>query len=366
VSATPPRTPIERFAAVIPAGGIGSRLWPLSQPDRPKFLLDLLGSGRSLLQATVDRLEPISDELVIVTGARHADAVASQLPQLTPGQILAEPSPRDSMAAIALAAAVLEERHGPMVMGSFAADHVIPDADAFRETVQAAARVAAGGDIVTLGIEPTGPSSAFGYIEAGAHVADGQALRVVAFTEKPSEDVAAGFLARGGYFWNAGMFVTRTDVLLGHLDEQHADLAAGVREIARSWDSERRSEVVEDVWPTLTKIAIDHAIAEPVAAAGGIAVVPAAFQWDDVGDFDSLAAMLASDEGEGVVVNRAEPTVFDSSPGALAIGGDKPVVIIGAPDVVVVDTPEATLVVSRALAQRVKDAAAAVDAARTP
>jgi mannose-1-phosphate guanylyltransferase len=363
VTAKPPRAPIERFAAVIPAGGVGSRLWPLSQPERPKFLLDLLGSGRTLLQATVDRLEPIAEHVIIVTGSSHADAVAAQLPGLAASSILAEPSPRDSMAAIALAAAVLEERHGPMLMGSFAADHVIPDAEAFAEVVRAAAHIALDGDIVTLGIEPTGPSSAFGYIEAGEELPGGAGRRVVAFTEKPSEEVAATFLARGGYFWNAGMFVTRTDVLLGHLDALHPELAAGVREIAATWDSGEGPATLARVWPTLTKIAIDHAIAEPVAAAGGIAVVPAPFSWDDVGDFDSLAALLPQGSDGGAAVNRTAPTVFDGSRGGFVIGGDKPVVVIGVDDVVVVDTPEALLVVSRASAQRVKEAADAVRAA---
>ncbi len=363
MSATPSSTSRERFAAVIPAGGVGSRLWPLSQPSRPKFLLDLLGSGRTLLQATVDRLEPIADELLIVTGVAHADAVAAQLPHLPAGSVLAEPSPRDSMAAIALAAAVLERRHDSIVMGSFAADHVIPDADAFRATVLTAVEIAAGGDIVTLGIEPAGPSSAFGYIEAGEPLAGGAGRRVRAFTEKPSEEVAAQLLAKGGYFWNAGMFVTRVDVLLGHLERLHPQLAAGVREIAAAWDSDARAEVLDRVWPTLTRIAIDHAIAEPVAAAGGVAVVPAHFAWDDVGDFHSLAALLTPDASGGAVVDRDAPTVFDSAAGSVVIGGTKPVVVVGASDTIVVDTPDALLVVSRHAAQRVKEAHEALERA---
>src|SRR6187200_1759841 len=125
-------SPIDGFVAVVPAGGVGSRLWPLSRPDRPKFLLDLLGTGSSLLQATLERLAPLTADVVVVTGAAHAEAVLAQAPQLTPADVLAEPSPRDSMAAIALAAAVIEQRHGPRVMGSFAADHVVRNPAAFR------------------------------------------------------------------------------------------------------------------------------------------------------------------------------------------------------------------------------------------
>ena len=171
------------FVTVIPAGGVGSRLWPLSQPHRPKFLLDLLGTGATLLQDTVSRVRPLSDRIVIVTGERHAPGVTSQV-DVPAADIVTEPSPRDSMAAIALAAALIEHRWGPRVMGSFAADHIIPDAEAFRATVAQAAAAAERGKVVTLGITPTEPSTAFGYIEMGDTL-DGEARHVVAFTEKP-------------------------------------------------------------------------------------------------------------------------------------------------------------------------------------
>lgn len=362
----PSGTPVEQFAAVIPAGGVGSRLWPLSQPHRPKFLLDLLGQGRTLLQATVDRLEPLASVTLVVTGASHADAVAAQLPGVAVENILAEPSPRDSMAAIALAAAVLEHRHGPITMGSFAADHVIPDADAFRSAVAQAVAAAQHGVVVTLGIEPAGPSEAFGYIDAsGAPLEGTTALRVKAFTEKPDAATAQAFIDRGNYYWNAGMFVVRTDVLLGHLARLQPTLASGVAELAAAWDGPDRAATLERVWPTLTKIAIDHAIAEPVAAQGDVAVVPAGFEWYDVGDFDSLASLLVPDSPDGVAVDRTAPTVFDHSHGSVVVGGTRPVAVVGLDDVVVVDTSEALLVTTRAMAQRVKDVSVAVATSQT-
>ena len=134
---------VEGFWAVVPAGGAGTRLWPLSRADHPKFLLDLTGSGRTLLQATVDRLTPLTaDRVVVVTGAAHAAAVRDQLPGLAPDRVLAEPAPRDSMAAIGLAAAVVERLDPDAVIGSFAADHVIPDVGAFHAAVREAVEVA--------------------------------------------------------------------------------------------------------------------------------------------------------------------------------------------------------------------------------
>ncbi len=370
MSATPtPLGPIPGFAAVIPAGGVGSRLWPLSRPDRPKFLLDLLGEGRTLLQATLDRLEPLAEYSLVVTGARHAKAVASQLPHLGASSIVAEPSPRDSMAAIALAAAILEQRHGPLVMGSFAADHVIRKPAAFEVVVREAADVARTGKVVTIGISPTGPSEAFGYIESGDALPGaraglaGSAREVTAFTEKPDAETAALFLETGRYYWNAGMFVVRTDVLLGHLDRLQPTIAAGVREIALAWDGPQRDDVLAKVWPTLTRIAIDHAIAEPVAAQGGVAVVPADLDWYDIGDYDSLAGLLPSRADGVTVLDRDQPTAVHGAPGAVVIGGIKPVVIIGIADAVVVDSGDALLITTRAAAQDVKHAASLIEQA---
>ncbi|WP_061960737.1 mannose-1-phosphate guanylyltransferase [Demequina flava] len=347
---------VDDFVSVVPAGGVGSRLWPLSQPHRPKFLIDLLGTGSTLIQDTVERLGPLSAHTLIVTGVRHAPAVAEQLPATDASALLTEPSPRDSMAAIALAAAVIEQRHGERVMGSFAADHVIPDGDVFRDAVRTAIGAARTGKVVTIGIEPTGPSSAFGYIRAGEALADAPgAFAVEAFTEKPDEESAAQMLAAGGHTWNAGMFVVSTSVLLAHLARLQPTLESGVREIAAAWDTEQRDAVVERVWPTLTKIAIDHAIAEPVAAEGGVAMVPGSFRWHDVGDFDSLAELLRADAAGVYSVGREQAVATVDARGPVVMGGTKPVAIVGIDDAVVVETDEAILVTRRDVAQRVKD-----------
>ncbi len=353
---SPDAAAIPDFAAVIPAGGVGSRLWPLSRPDRPKFLLDVLGEGRTLLQATLDRVQPLADITMVVTGARHVAAVAEQLPTLTEADVVAEPSPRDSMAAIALAAAILERRHGPIVIGSFAADQVIRKPSAFDAAVREAVEVARAGKVVTIGVEPTGPSEAFGYIEAGGLIGT-TARDVATFTEKPDAATAATFLATGRYLWNAGMFVVRTDVLLAHLGRLQPGILAGVRELGAAWDGPGRDDALARWWPTLTRIAIDHAIAEPVAAHGGVAVIPADLDWNDVGDFDSLAGLF-SPRPDGVIeVNRGDVTAVEDAPGAVVIGGDRPVVVIGIPHAVVVDSGDALLVTTRIAAQQVKNAA---------
>ncbi|HEY0890735.1 MAG TPA: mannose-1-phosphate guanylyltransferase [Nocardioides sp.] len=345
---------IDNFWAVIPAGGAGTRLWPLSRQTAPKFLRDLTGHGRSLLQETYDRLHPLAEgRIVVVTGAAHQHAVHEQLPALGTDGLLAEPSPRDSMAAIGLAAAVLERRDPDAVMGSFAADHVITRAKKFTEAVHTATAVARDGWLVTLGIAPTFASTAYGYVRAGAPLAGHDGAYVLeSFVEKPSAEVAQRYLADGGYRWNAGMFVVRPSVLLELLETWHPDFAATLRAIAA--EPARMGEL----WPLLPKIAIDNAVAEPAAEAGRVAVVPADFGWDDIGDFDSLAtlldaAMKVDSEGPTVLGDHSLVHSVDST-GLVVPHGGRTIAVVGVEDIVVVDTPDAVLVTTRAHAQQVK------------
>ena len=340
----------DAFWAVVPAGGAGTRLWPLSRRRSPKFLHDLTGSGRTLLQATADRLGPlVGDRLVVVTGVAHAAAVADQLPGLPAGRLIAEPSPRDSMPAIALAAAFVERWDPEAVLGSFAADHVISDDAAFHACVREAVAVARTGRLVTIGITPTYAATGFGYIRSGARLDGfGSACSVVEFVEKPDPARAAEYLATGAFSWNAGMFVVGASVLLDLLAAYHPDLAAGARAIAA--DPVR----LEELWPTLTKIAIDHAVAEPAGADGRVAVVPARFGWDDIGDFASLSALLPGGVEPTQVLGDGSLVVSRDSTGLVVPGGGRVVAVVGLEDVVVVDTPDAVLVVAKNRAQDVK------------
>ena len=367
--------------AIIPAGGAGTRLWPLSRRRRPKFLLDLTGAGRSLLQDTVERLAPLTATTTVVTGVAHIAAVADQLPSVPRDNLLAEPSPRDSMAAIGLAAAVIAHRHGrDAVVGSFAADHTVADRAAFADAVRQAAILAEQGWVVTIGIEATGPSTAFGYIHAGdptdvPGAPDGR--QVLGFTEKPDADTAADYLATGDYRWNAGMFVVRAGVLLDHLADLRPQLAAGIEAIAAAWDTPGREEILAERWPDLEKIAIDHAIAEPVAAAGGVATVPVSMGWNDVGGFDALTELVAPrDQGpaagacvlDGVDGSAAEAPgadvrTIDSDGALIASTSTRTVVLLGVPGAVVVDTPDALLVTTPERAQDVKGVVDALRAA---
>lgn len=277
---------IPGFYVVIPAGGAGTRLWPLSREGHPKFLLDVTLKGRSLIQATWDRLIPLTSpaRTTIVAGPAHVKSIRDQLPDLLLNNIFCEPGPKDSMAAIGLAAAILALRDPDAVIGSFAADHMISGDDAFLSAVAEAVEVAKENYLVTIGIAPSHPSTGFGYIRLGEKLGMKQAPNarlVSSFKEKPDARTAAQYIGTGAYRWNAGMFVTKATVLLDLLHEYKPDLAEGLRTIAAAWDNEaQREAVLAEIWPGLEKIPIDNAVAEPAAMEGRVAVVPATFGKD--------------------------------------------------------------------------------------
>jgi mannose-1-phosphate guanylyltransferase len=348
--------------AVIPAGGSGTRLWPLSRAGHPKFLHPLTGTDASLLQATVDRLAPLTgpERTFVVTGVAHAAAVARQLTELPDENILVEPSPRDSCAAIALAAAVVARREPEAVMGSFAADHLITDVDRYVEVVRRAMAGAAGGLLMTIGITPTRPETGYGYLQCGGPLGDGPALAVEEFKEKPAYEVAETYVRSGNYLWNAGMFVWKVDVFLGELARQQPQLHAGISRIAHAWDTPAREEVLGDVWPGLPRISVDYAVMEGAAAAGRVGTVPGDFGWTDVGDFHALGEVLSADAAGNVVLGGEgtpeKPAVLLRDSGELVVvpHSGRLVAALGVRDLIIVDTPDAVLVCPRNRAQDVK------------
>jgi mannose-1-phosphate guanylyltransferase len=360
-------SPLSRFIAVIPAGGVGTRLWPLSRAAAPKFLHDLTGSGSTLLRATYDRLEPLAgNRVLVVTGVAHRAAVCRQLPEVQDGDLVLESEPKDSGAAIGLAAAILHQRDPDTIMGSFAADHVISPDALFQDAVREAIHTAAAGKIVTIGIKPTHPSTGFGYIRSGnsLHIPGApSAQAVVEFVEKPDEDVAQQYVDSGEYVWNAGMFVAPVSLMLKHLEANQPELFNGLQEIAQAWDTPQRDEVTARIWPTLPKIAIDYAVAEPAAAAGDVAVVPGSFRWDDVGDFASVGRLNSAKEVDEVTVLGEGARVFTENASGVVVSDTKRVIaLIGIKDVVIVDTPDALLVTTKQHSQRVKQAVDALKA----
>nr|WP_111648670.1 sugar phosphate nucleotidyltransferase [Actinoplanes lutulentus] len=347
---------------VVLAGGTGTRLWPLSRAGHPKFLHPLTGTPASLLQATVDRLDTLTspERMFVVTGVAHAAAVSRQLASVPEENVLVEPSPRDSCAAIALAAAVIARRDPEAIMGSFASDHLIADKAEFASVIRKAMAGAQQGLLMTLGITPTRPETGYGYLQCGGESVDGPVLVVEEFKEKPSYEVAESYVKSGNYLWNAGMFVWRVDVFLAELARQQPQLASGVSRIAQAWDTAGREEVLGEVWPTLPRISVDYAVMEGAATVGRVGTIPGDFGWNDVGDFHTLGEVLTADPAGNVIVGRdgdvERPTVLlrDTENLVVLPSSGRLVAAMGVRDLVIVDTPDAVLVCPRERAQEVK------------
>jgi mannose-1-phosphate guanylyltransferase/mannose-6-phosphate isomerase len=336
----------DRLHVVLLAGGSGTRFWPLSRVKRPKQFLPL-ASDRSLLRATWDRARKLvpADRLWIVAPRALTAAVRHELPALRRDRLIVEPSPRDTAPAIALAVAVIA-RHDPrattMILPT---DHVIGDAAAFERAVAAACRAAQDGALVCLGITPRRPATGFGYLRVGARPRRGVASRVLAFVEKPDARRALRFFRSKRYLWNGGMFVWRVERFRDEL------LRAAPR-IRHATD--RVAAGSRGAWLDAPRISVDYAVMEK---ASRVDVVPLDAGWDDVGSWDAAARHAASAAG-----GRGARVILGSE-GAAVFGGKRLVAVLDLPGVVVVDTPDALLVVPRASSEKMKSVVEAVRAA---
>jgi mannose-1-phosphate guanylyltransferase len=338
---------------VILAGGKGERFWPLSRRHRPKQFLCLDGSDKSLLQATADRLLVVAEgwqNVWVVTAAHLADGVREQLPELPEANLLVEPEGRDTAPAVAWSTLEIAQRYGQdAVVGFFPADHWIADQATFQATLAAAADLASKQRaIVTLGIAPTYPSTGYGYIQqgetAGAYGANPTAnqdpfpaYQVDRFTEKPDRNTAEQFLATGKFSWNSGMFVFRAGVTLEELRTYAPEILAPLE--AKGVSS----------YPELPKKSIDYALMEKTQNAY---VLPVAFGWDDLGDWNAIERLLKSEKPN---VELGRHVGLDTQGSVLYATDDQEVIVtIGMDDTVIVRDGKVTLIVKKDRTQDIK------------
>lgn len=333
---------------VILSGGSGTRLWPMSTPDRPKQFLPLTAE-ETMLQLTARRAggERFAPP-VIVANARHAASVEAQLEAIgvEPDAILLEPAGRNTAPAIALAAMVAADPASPLLV--MPSDHVIEDVEAFRDAIERALPLVAEGWLVTFGITPDAPETGYGYIQIGDALANG-IHRVARFVEKPPRALAEAMLASGDHAWNGGIFLFRADAYLDALRE-HAP--AMLDAIERSMQAPEREGA--RVWPDADAFAaapsdsIDYAVMEKAAR---VAVVPVAMGWSDLGSWDALHAISACDEAGNA--HRGEVIALDTANCLVRSDGVR-IAMVGVSDLIVVASGDDVLILPRGRSQEVK------------
>ena len=343
--------------AIILAGGVGTRLWPRSRQSRPKQFSDITGSGRTMLQATVDRLEGLAadDEIYVITGEQYVEMVSEQVKQIPAQNIIAEPSGRNTAPAIGLACIHLRHQGKNGVVAVLPADHTIQNIDHFQRALRRAEEAAEAGDLVMLGIEPNGPHTGYGYIKRKATMVaqvngDLPIYAVDHFLEKPDLATAQGFLSDGGYYWNGGIFVSRLDRMLDEFARQMPEMYAQLEEIeAGLHDPAASAQWLADKWGNMPNISIDYGVIE---GAKQVAVVPLQAGWNDAGSWDALDQVLGGDESSNVQVS-GDMLLLDST-GNIVYGDNRFMALIGVKDLVVVDTGDALLIGHKSQIQRVK------------
>ena len=338
---------------VIMAGGIGSRLWPLSTPEVPKQFIDVLGVGRSLLQLTVDRFAPVCapDHFWVVTGERYVPLVQQQLPAIPASQILAEPEGRNTAPCIAYASWKIQRKDPQANIVVTPADALVLKTAEFADVIGMALAFTAERDaIVTVGIAPSRPETGYGYIHA-AEALHGQLVKVSEFKEKPDLDTALRYLEDGHYFWNAGIFVWNVETIVRELRSYAPQIAGVMDALAPALFTEAEQTELRRLFPSCEKISIDYAVMEKSPR---IYVIAEDLAWSDLGSWGSVQTHLKADENGNAVVG-GDVRLFDCQNCFVHTAGEKTVVVEGLDGYIVAESQDRLLVCRLSQEQHIKE-----------
>lgn len=333
-------------------------MWPLSRRKKPKQMLALI-EARTLFQIAVQRLGDLfpPERILVVTTQEQARELMKQAPEIPAENFVLEPAPRGTASAIGLAATVLLNRHEDASMAVLTADHYIGDEAKFLQALKAAEETAQKGYLVTLGIEPTSPSSAYGYIQQGEELGGFggmSAYRAKRFKEKPDTAQAEEMLATGGHTWNSGMFIWQVDRIMNEFERQMPELKNALESIGAAWDGEERQKVLDELWPALQSETIDYGVMEN---AENVAVIPTSgLRWNDVGSWNALFDVMETDSDGNVVLADEHINLDGRNSLVLSKKAGRIVVTIGVEDLVIIDTEDVLLVCSKEQAENVRQA----------
>jgi len=336
------------------AGGIGSRFWPMSRSDMPKQFLDILHTGKTLIQETFDRYKKLvpPENIYIVTSSEYADIVKKQLPKLPAENIVAEPSKKNTAPCIAYIAFKLMQKDPESVMIAAPADHLILDPEGFLKTSKLALDfVGHINALVTIGIKPTYPNTGYGYIQHEMAEVAPAIHKVKTFTEKPNIELAKAFIASGDFLWNAGIFTWKVKNLLSAFEKFLPEMYEVFAAEREKMNTKEEAAAIEQIYPQCTSISIDFGIMEK---ADNVYVIPASFSWSDLGTWNSAWENMDKDYFNNAVAGN-NVMVVDANNCVVHVPDNKLVLLQGLENYIIVDTKDVLLICKREKEQEIKE-----------
>ena len=347
------------------AGGRGTRFWPRSREKKPKHLLDII-SARTIIQETVDRIKELipPQNILVVTGKKHARELIKQLPEIPQKNIIIEPEGKNTAPCVGLAALYIQKKVGDDVMVVLPSDHAITDSNKYLEVIAAAAQlVAKENALVTIGIKPSSVQTGFGYIEYGDsfhHIGKEEVFRVKSIREKPDFAQAQTFVQSGNFYWNSGVFIWKASIILDEISRCLPDLYSGLMKINKVLGTPREAATICSVYKKLASISIDYGVMEKT---DNVFMLRGDFGWSDMGSWDALWEILAKDNKGNAITGSN--VIFEDAEGSLVYSPQKLVAIVGAKDLIVVETKDALLICKKGRSQDVKKVVETLGAAKT-
>ncbi|TAF44191.1 MAG: mannose-1-phosphate guanylyltransferase [Sphingobacteriales bacterium] len=346
--------------ALILAGGIGSRFWPVSRSTYPKQFLDILGTGKSLIQNTYDRFAQIvpKQNIFILTNESYFELVNKQIPGLHPNQIIGEPVMRNTAPCIAYGCYKIKQLCADAAIVVAPSDHLILDTPAFIHKIETSLDVAEQNDcLITLGIQPSRPDTGYGYIQYNQHQLSENLYKVKTFTEKPSLEIAESFLLSGDFLWNAGIFIWSVNSIIQAFNTHLPDIAEIFNEGNGLYNTPSEKEFIQTCFQKCTNISIDYGVMEK---ANNVYVMPSEFGWSDLGTWASIYELALKDNAGNAIINPENVVMIDSSNCMVNVPKDKLVILQDLHDFIVVEANNTLLISPKVKEQTVKQIVADV------